>query len=207
MSTYKQFGESDINGRIRNKVGDFSIEWFPKHPFLTALVSIFLNVLIAITGILPSAFITVGTVGILGFRLGLVILIIGEAIGAMVSFILYRKGVHKLSTYPDIKKFDNKLLRRLKSTGGAEAFFIVILLRVLPFVPSGLVTLTAAISKMNFLHFSIASTIGKIPALYIEAFTVFQVLNLKTEWKLGFIISVLLIIILYLLWKSLIGKK
>lgn len=206
MSTYKQFGESDINGGIRNKVGDFSIEWFPRHPFLTAFVSIILNVLIAITGILPSAFITVGTVGILGFKLGLVILIIGEAIGAMVSFILYRKGVYKLSTYPDNKKFDNKLFQRLKNTGGVDAFLIVILLRVLPFVPSGLVTLTAAISKMNFLHFSIASTIGKIPALYIEAFTVFQVLNLKTEWKLGIIISILLIIILYLLWKYLIRK-
>src|SRR5690606_26173373 len=134
---------------------------------------------------LPSAFITVGTVGILGFETGLVILIIGEAIGAMVSFILYRKGVHRFSTYPKINGFQNKFLQRLKNNGGVEAFLIVILLRVLPFIPSGVVTLMAAISKMRFLPFSIASTLGKIPALYLEAYSVFQVLNFKTEYKLG----------------------
>lgn len=180
---------------------DSLFECLSYYPLLVALISVFLNIIIAISGVLPSAFITAGTVGILGFENGLIILIIGEAAGAMVSFFLYRKGVYKLSDYLKIKKFENKYLRRLQNTEGIKAFLIVILLRVLPFVPSGIVTLTAAISKMNFLSFSIASTLGKIPALYIEAYSVYHVLNFQIEWQLGIIIFVIALFITHILWK------
>lgn len=77
---------------------DTLLTWFPNHWLLMILISIGLNIFIAITGILPSAFITVITVGFFGFNIGLFILIVGEAAGAIVSFILYRKGVNKLSS-------------------------------------------------------------------------------------------------------------
>lgn len=174
-------------------------ELFPDQSGLAAIVSILLNIVIAISGVLPSAFITAGTVGVIGFQTGLVILIIGEAAGAMVSFLLYRKGVHKL--FPKVKMTKHPLLVRLQNTEGGEAFLMVILLRLLPFVPSGLVTLTAAISKMGFLPFSIASTLGKIPALFIEAYSIYHVLNLKWQWQLGLLTVVILFYLLYVLWK------
>lgn len=177
------------------------LEWFPSNPGLATLISIGLNIIIAITGVLPSAFITIGTVSFFGLKMGLIILIAGEAAGAIVSFILYRKGLHKLSTYPRFNKIDNKLIHRLKNTDGVTASFIVILLRVLPFVPSGAVTLTAALSKMRLITFSIASTIGKIPALFMEAYSVSYVLDLKTEWQLGVIIFVVALFLFYLFWK------
>lgn len=177
-------------------------EWFPDQSWLAAIVSIILNIVVAISGVLPSAFITAGTVGVLGFQTGLVILIFGEAAGAMISFLLYRKGVHTF--FPKVQKIKLPLLQRLQNTEGAEAFLLVILLRLLPFVPSGIVTLTAAISKMKFLPFSIASTAGKIPALFIEAYSVYHVLNLKWEWQLALI---LIIILLYLLYVFLKRKK
>lgn len=176
-------------------------EWLSLNPVLVSIISIALNILIAITGILPSAFLTVGTVGVLGFKIGLIILIVGEATGAVMSFILYRKGVHKLLALPQNKKFENKFLRKLKDTRGIEAFLMVILLRVLPFVPSGVVTLTAAISKMGMIPFSLASTLGKIPALYVEAYSMVYVLNLKRELQLGLIIFVTVFPFLYFLWK------
>ncbi len=176
---------------------EFLFDWFPNHWLLIALLSIGLNIVIAIIGVLPSAFITVGTVGFFGFKAGLMVLIIGEAAGAIVSFILYRKGIHKLSTYPKINSFENKFLKRLKSIGGMTAFWIVILLRIIPFVPSGAVTLTAALSKIKLFSFSIASTLGKIPSLLIEAYSINHVLGLTFEWQLVIILVVCILFLLY----------
>lgn len=177
------------------------VDWSHVNPILAALMSIGLNIVISITGVLPSAFITVGTVGFFGFKIGLIILIVGEAAGAIVSFILYRKGLHKISSYSKFNNIDNKFLQRLKNNNGIDAFLMVIFLRILPFVPSGIVTLTAAISKMSLLSFSFASTLGKIPALFFEAYSVAYVLELKTEWKLGLITFFAVILLIYLLRK------
>ncbi len=180
----------------------FFQDWFSDNEVIAAFISIGLNILIAITGVLPSAFITLGTVDVLGLNKGMIVLIAGEVAGAIVSFILYRKGIHKLAASPKFSKIQNRYLRKLNSTDGISAFFIVILLRLLPFVPSGAVTLTAALSNMKLLSFSIASTLGKIPALYIEAYSAFHVLNLKPEWQIGLFLFVVLLYLLYLLWKK-----
>ncbi|WP_286167903.1 hypothetical protein [Bacillus sp. 22-7] len=66
------------------------IESLSDEPILAALFSIFMNIAAAITGFLPSAFITAGTVAVFDLKMGLVLLIIGEAAGAIISFILYR---------------------------------------------------------------------------------------------------------------------
>ena len=180
----------------------FFHEWFPDNQVIAVLFSIGLNILIAITGILPSAFITLGTVDVLGFNIGIIVLIAGEAAGAIVSFILYRKGIHKLASSPKFNIIQNKYLQKLSSTDAISAFFLVILLRLLPFVPSGAVTLTAALSNMKLLSFGIASTFGKIPALFIEAYSAIQILNLKTEWQLGLFLLITVLFLFYLLWKK-----
>ena len=177
-------------------------EWLPANLGMAAIISILLNVFVAITGVLPSAFITVGTVGVLGFKMALLILILGEAAGAIVSFILYRKGVNKLLSRLKTQTHENKFLHMLKNTDGIAAFFIVVLLRIIPFVPSGIVTLTAAFSKMKLFSFSVASTIGKIPALFVEAYSVSHILNLPIEWQIGLILFVVILFIFYLLYKK-----
>jgi len=169
---------------------EYLLEWFPSNPILAVLISISLNIFVAISGFLPSAFITAGNIVFFGFEIGLLISIAGEAAGAIVSFILYRKGLIKLSSY--IKKTKSKLLLKLKNTEGVEAIFIVLALRILPFIPSGAVTLTAAFSKMGLLSFSMASTIGKIPSLFIEAYSVDQILSLKIEWQIAIILLLVL---------------
>ncbi|MGG0717189.1 VTT domain-containing protein [Robertmurraya massiliosenegalensis] len=178
------------------------LELFAPYPTIFSIISILLNILIAIIGILPSTIITLGTVGVLGFNLGVVILIIGEAVGAIISFTLYRRGLRKLSTYPKFNKFENRFLAKLKESDGVEAILIVVLLRVLPFVPSGIVTLTAAISKIGLLPFSIASTLGKIPAIILEAYSVIYFLNLGTQWQVLIAVVILLLFLFYQVWKN-----
>ncbi|WP_338469394.1 VTT domain-containing protein [Niallia sp. XMNu-256] len=179
------------------------LDWFPSSSIWAALISILLNVVIAITGIFPSTFITVATVSIFSFEYALTLLIIGEAIGAIVSFILYRKGAKKLLSKPKMSTIANhKYLQKLGKTGGMTAVFIILLLRVMPFVPSGAVTLTAALSPIHVIPFSIASTLGKIPALFIEAYSVSHVLTLSVQYQITIMIVVLLLFLVYLGFKK-----
>ncbi|OLS37855.1 TVP38/TMEM64 family protein [Bacillus sp. MRMR6] len=172
----------------------FLPQWIPLNIPVALFISIILNIIIAISGVIPSAFLTAWNISYFGFTNGLVVSIIGEAAGAIVSFLLYRKGLSKLTEKHHPK---NRFIDKLKTTGNLEGIFLVIVLRVLPFVPSGAVTLAAAFSKMGLISFSIASTAGKIPSLFIEAYSVNKVLQFETEWQIGILIMLFLFYILY----------
>ncbi|MDZ5470902.1 VTT domain-containing protein (plasmid) [Bacillus sp. 31A1R] len=180
---------------------DLNIEIFSNHPILAILISLIASVIISIAGILPSTFITAGNIAYFGFSNGLILSILGEALGAIVSFYLYRKGINKF-THSKTKTINNKLLRKLRETNNVYGFILVIALRIFPFVPSGLVTLTAAVSKMSLVVFSIASTLGKIPALYIEALSIHTVLSWKQEYQLVAVITTLILILICFLYSK-----
>lgn len=179
----------------------FSVEWTSLNPVLFIFISLMLNILIALSGIIPSAFLTAANIGILGFQKGVIVSITGEALGAAFSFVLYRYSLTKLPN-PQKTKMMDKLLDKLKNTGGIEAVSLVLILRILPFIPSGLVTLAAAYSKMRLIPFGIASTIGKIPALLIEAYSIHFALDLSFEWKAGVVIVCLMILLVYFILKK-----
>lgn len=153
--------------------------------WLAILISLLVSVLISIAGIVPSTFVTAANIVYFGFAGGLALSIIGEAVGAIISFFLYRKGLKKLGEKFNSGSHTIKLLENLKNTGGWEAFILVLLLRIFPFAPSGLVTLAASISRMGAAAFMVSSTIGKIPALLIESYSVHTVLGWKMEYQLA----------------------
>ncbi|TCI48443.1 TVP38/TMEM64 family protein [Exiguobacterium sp. SH1S4] len=159
---------------------------------LFVVISIVLNSAIAVAGVLPSAFLTALNVNILGFGLGVTVSIIGEAVGAVISFVLYRRALQTY-TSPSGKRF-----KRLREASGVEAWFLVLGMRLIPFVPSGLVTLSAAFSRMTLPSFAAASTIGKIPALLIEALAVTAVMRVAPGWQF---VLIALLVLIYLLWR------
>ena len=162
------------------------------------LVSIVLNVVISVLGVVPSFFLTAANISFFGFGQGLLVSIAGEALGAIVSFYLYRKGIKKVTKKVTIQ---NRWIQNLKQTGGITAFFLVLALRLAPFVPSGIITLVSAGSKMGIINFSVASTLGKIPALLIEAYSVQTILQFDWQGKMLLaIMSVLIIIFIY--WRK-----
>jgi uncharacterized membrane protein YdjX (TVP38/TMEM64 family) len=179
-------------------MAEYLFEWAPENKLFIAIFSIVANIIIAIFGVIPSAFLTAFNIAIFDFKLGLVLSIIGEALGAIVSFILYRKGLTKLASRV---KWKNKLLLKLQHSKGFEAVFLVLTLRTLPFVPSGVVTLFAAYGKMGLYSFGIASTVGKVPSLVIEALLVDRALELSTEWQIISMALILFLSLFYFGWK------
>jgi uncharacterized membrane protein YdjX (TVP38/TMEM64 family) len=91
-------------------------------------------------------------------------------------------------------------LQRLIEAKSKEAFLLTLSLSLLPFVPSGLITFAAAIGEIRLITFFIASSIGKIPALLIEAYSVYQVT--KFNWQGKLILVAVALIFLYIALKS-----
>ncbi|MFC0189722.1 TVP38/TMEM64 family protein [Fictibacillus aquaticus] len=156
-------------------------------------ISLLLSITVAVLGLVPSVFITAANILFFGFWKGTAISFAGEALGAAVSFWLYRKGFkaaiqQKLCTYPRLQKLVN--------TDGKEAFLMIVSLRLLPFVPSGVVTFAAAAGKVSAALFIVASTIGKAPALLLEAYSVNAVTEWGTEGKI--VLTVLAVAGIYL---------
>jgi uncharacterized membrane protein YdjX (TVP38/TMEM64 family) len=154
---------------------------FKEYPHLAVIISICISILIAVIGVVPSVFITAANILFFGFWNGTFISFLGEAIGAGMAFLLYRKGFKKrveqgLQKYPKVKK--------LTDASNTEAFYLVFSLRLVPFVPSGLITFAAAVGKLSLTVFFVASSLGKIPALLMEAWTVYEVTQFGWQGKL-----------------------
>jgi uncharacterized membrane protein YdjX (TVP38/TMEM64 family) len=173
--------------------------FLPDNFILTIIISLSLNIFIAIAGVVPSTFLTSANILYFGFNYGLVISIIGEALGTVISFYLYRKGIKVVEKVKLLE--NNRFVMRLKETNGSEAVLIVLGLRIFPFVPSGLVTLAASISQMKLVTFAMVSTLGKVPALFIEAYSIHTMINLKTEYQIGFGLTAFFLLIIYYLMK------
>ena len=176
----------EINIAYFSQVREYLLEIFTQYPHMALFISLLVSILVAVLGLVPSVFVTAANIFFFGFWQGTLISLAGEAAGAIVAFLLYRAGFKKaaqssLAKYPRIG--------RLIDARGARAFGLIITLRLIPYVPSGLVTFAAAIGKVSVWIFFAASTLGKIPSLLIEAYTVAQIVAFGWQGKLILILS------------------
>jgi len=159
---------------------------FRNYPHAAILISLALSIVIALLGIVPSVFITAANILFFGFWKGAAISFLGEVVGAIIAFGFYRKGF-KQKLHQQLEKFPR--VQRLIEAEGRRAFLLILSLRLLPFVPSGLVTFAASIGKVSALNFLVASSLGKIPALLIEAYSVYQVTQFGWQGKLILLVA------------------
>ncbi|WP_409296478.1 TVP38/TMEM64 family protein [Peribacillus sp. SCS-26] len=172
---------------------EYVIDMLTDYRDIALLLSIGINILISILGVVPSVFLTAANLAVFGFWEGMAVSFAGEAAGAVISFVLYRKGFRRLT---DLKGFSHPKVKRLLSARGSEAFLLILSLRLLPFVPSGIVTFMAAIGKTSWKIFAAASSLGKVPAILIEGYSVYQLIHWTWEGK---VISSLAAV-LFLVW-------
>lgn len=168
------------------------IQLFYEYPQSALLISLCINIIIAVLGIIPSVFITGANILFFGFWQGTAVSFLGEVLGAAVSFLLYRKGFKKV-TQQSLQKF--KKINQLVNATGKEAFLLILSLRLIPFVPSGLITFAGAIGKVSIAVFLAATLIGKAPALLIEAYSVNEVLQFSLAGKLILIVLAVVLIV------------
>ena len=154
-----------------------------------------LNLGVGAFGFVPSFFITAININNLGLVLGAVFTFIGEIFGALIGFHLYRWGFSKIRP----KWLNNSFFKAMRKSSSTKVFILIILFRVLPFVPSGLVTGGASLTTISNVRFMIASSIGKIPAVIFEVGVVFGILQ-KVSMNYMYIFFILLLILITPIW-------
>ncbi|MHA2961556.1 TVP38/TMEM64 family protein [Priestia megaterium] len=164
------------------------------------LISVLLNILISILGVFPSAPLTFVNVKLFGFWNGFLLSFIGEVLGVALSFWLYRKGFR---TLVHTKTPSHSKWLKLLHLQGKESFLLILSLRLLPFVPSGLITFFSAVGRSSFVVFIFASALGKIPALFIEVYSVYHIAQESLQGKvILLVLSITLLFYISKKWKK-----
>jgi uncharacterized membrane protein YdjX (TVP38/TMEM64 family) len=171
---------------------------FQQYPQAAIGISLLVSIVVAVLGLVPSVFITAANLLFFGFWPGTLLSFLGETLGAAVAYFLYRAGF-KQASQTSLKKFSK--LERLLKAEGKEAFLLIVSLRLIPFVPSGLVTFAAAVGHVSVIVFLAASSLGKIPALLLEAASVYGLVQLGWPARIAFV-SVALVLLLIVLRKQ-----
>lgn len=127
------------------------------------------NLLIGAVGFIPSFFMTALNISLYGLGAGMLLSMIGEVFGVWIGFHMYRFGFSKVKN----EWRQHRLWYYLHSRSASQIFLGIIALRLLPFVPSGLVTAAASVTPIRSSTFLLASTIGKIPAVAFEVAAVY----------------------------------
>lgn len=181
-------------------------ELAPLIPFLSTalqfILLLLLNLGIGAIGFIPSFFVTAINIHSFGLIVGSILTFTGEIFGALIGFHLYRIGFSKVQP----SWLNHSIFKKIKNSSPGHVFISIILCRILPFVPSGLVTASASLTSIGGWRFMAASSIGKIPAVFLEIAVVFGVIQkFPTNFFYGSIVLLVLILIPFGLkkkWKT-----
>ena len=178
------------------------LDFFHQYPQLAVVSGFLIAFFVTLIGLIPSVFVTAANVLFFGFAEGLALTFVGENCGSALAFYLYRKGFKK-NLAPQLEKY--KAMRALLTAENKKAFWLIFSMRLVPLVPSGLVTFTASMGRAGFLTFIIANALGKFPSLLLEAFAVEEVREFGWEGKL--IVGLVAAAAVYFLIKQIKGPK
>ena len=154
-------------------------------------------------GIVPSVFVTGANIVFFGPINGFLISLLGEVIGGWISFKVYRKGIKRF-----VGNIEGKyeLIDKIVKSEGRSVGILIFEGRLIPFIPSGLVTLAAAMSKVNSLIFIIATFLGKIPSILLEVLASYGVI-LAYQKNIKLVIGIFSLILLFLTVKRIRGNR
>ncbi|WP_456277738.1 TVP38/TMEM64 family protein [Bacillus sp. AK128] len=177
---------------------DFITQLLNNNQEVSYLISISINIIISLFAFIPSFFVTAANIYVFGLWEGIMLSLVGEVTGSIISLYLYRKGIKLLIKEKELRF---PLVNRLTTSTGAGAFFVIFSLRLLPFVPSGLINIGASFSSVTLTTFGLATLLGKIPAVLIEGFAVSQYMNWEGQEKIYMTIAGLVLFGIYILIK------
>lgn len=175
-------------------------EWIRSWGMLGVIGSILMNIVISVAGFLPSIFLSGANAVVFGLYGGFFLSLTGEVVGAAVAFLLYRYGIRKSKKLQKMESF--QWVHRMNGTSRFRKGLVIVLLRLNPFIPSGVINLGAAITTLSFGDFLLATVVGKIPSMVFETFVGHDLIYFG-ENKLRLVIALLAGgLVLLLFWKT-----
>ena len=121
----------------------------------------------------------------------------GEVVGALIMYVFaryfFRSAVEGWVT-------KSPYLKQVDDYSADNGFKVLLIARLLPLAPSGIITAVAAISKMSFRDFFLATFLGKLPPVIIKVMLGHD-LVFASENMTRLVIVILLVVFIYVgLW-------
>lgn len=126
------------------------------------LLTLFTNTL----GFPPAVIFSTANVILFGIVPGIVLSCVAETVGATIAFILIRFYFRE-SAEKAIAK--SPFLSKIDQYSGTKGFIVMLIGRMIPYLPSALLNAVGALSSIKLREYVIASFVGKFPSTGIEA--------------------------------------
>ena len=176
------------------KRGDIveTADYIASYGSLAVVFSFLLTLFVNAIGFPPAIIFSTANTIIFGIVPGIILSVIAETVGVTISFQLlrffFRDSARKI-----IAK--NKKLQSIDKYSSKNGFKVMLIARMVPYVPSGLLNAAGALSSLSLMDYFVASLIGKFPSTSIEAIIGHDaILNEQGYWRI--VISVILAIVL-----------
>ena len=149
----------DYKGRWRNKTVAFRV---------SEEEAKLIDTQVALSGLTKQDYIIFSSANALIFGIvpGILLAWIAETVGVAISFVLLR-FLFRDAAEGVIQKHAS--LQKIDELSGESGFKVMLIARLVPYLPSGLLNALGAISKMTFKAFVLSALIGKLPSTAIEA--------------------------------------
>ena len=141
-------------------------EYIKSYGSLAVVFSFLLTLFVNAIGFPPAIIFSTANTLIFGIVPGIVLSVVAETVGVTISFILLRfffrdtakKVIAKSKRLSSIDKYSSK-----------KGFTVMLIARMVPYLPSGLLNAAGALSAMSLADYFLASLVGKFPSTGIEA--------------------------------------
>ena len=127
------------------------------------LLTLFVNAL----GFPPAIIFSTANTLIFGIFWGITLSVVAETVGVTISFLLLRFFFR--DTAEKIISKSKFLSSMDKYSSSKKGFIVMLIARMVPYVPSGLLNAVGALSALSLRDYFLASLVGKFPSTGIEA--------------------------------------
>ncbi len=141
-------------------------EYIKGYGSLAVVFSFLLTLFVNAIGFPPAIIFSTANTLIFGIVPGIVLSVVAETVGVTISFILLRFFFRDTAKKIIAK---NKRLRSIDKYSSKKGFTVMLIARMVPYLPSGLLNATGALSSMSLWDYFLASLVGKFPSTGIEA--------------------------------------
>jgi uncharacterized membrane protein YdjX (TVP38/TMEM64 family) len=185
-----------------------TVNWFESFGLYAVFFSILLNIVINMIAVVPPFFLAAANAAVFGIWPGFVISLIGETLGSICAYYFYRMILLRwdettiAQRVPFLNPARWRWIHWLRSRSRREQNTVMFLARIMPFMPSPIVTFAAAAVGSRMFDFALITLIGKAPSIALETIIGYDIIFLGENWPRLLIVLAVVIIIYFVFRKK-----
>ena len=173
-------------------------EYIKSYGSMAVVFSFLLTLFVNALGFPPAIIFSTANTLIFGIFWGITLSVVAETIGVTISFLLLR-FFFRDTAQKVISK--SKFLKSIDHYSSEKGFVVMLIARMVPYIPSGILNAIGALSALSLRDYFIASFIGKFPSTGIEAIIGHDMIAGDGDnTRIVVVVILAVILILFALW-------